>query len=273
MTGGQGRFLLLLMLCVISFGQDALGGKLYKWVDEEGVVHFSDRVPGDGNVMEDLIHEEDVQDVPPLKPPGKSAPRTPQTPIEHTVDSTFTIKGTRSLGTGFFISSNGYAVTCRHVIEEDGDHRAVLNDRSEYPIGVISKSDRYDLALILVMIPRKTSFLSPRDLHAMTPGERLFAIGSSVGLQSTVTDGVLTGLRKKMPTEQKVIQFSAPINPGNSGGPLIDQEGHVLGVVSWKIVANKGIPVSGVGFAVPAEYLIEEYGAYAERTISTGDTE
>lgn len=266
MNPKQRKILFLIIICVFFFGQYALGGKLYKWVDKEGVIHFSDREPESTIELNQPVHEEEVQDIPGFKPSEDSDPREHlNTPIEHTVNSTFTIKGDKTLGTGFFISSTGYAITCRHVIEEDGDHKAVLNDQNEFPIGVISKSGRYDLALILVITPVKTTYLSLRDPHTLTPGERLFAVGSSVGLQSTVTDGVFTGLRKKMPAEQEVIQFSAPINPGNSGGPLIDQEGNVIGVVSWKIVSNKGVPVAGVGFAVPTEYLIEEYGPYTEK--------
>ena len=63
-------------------------------------------------------------------------------------------------------------------------------------------------------------------------------------------------------TKDNVVQFSAPINPGNSGGPLVDEKGKVIGVVSWKIVSQNGVPVSGVGFAVPSDYLVGEYGYY-----------
>ena len=151
------------------------------------------------------------------------------------------------------------------MVEDDQDHMAILNDQNEFPVGVVSTSDRYDLALIMVITPQKTPFLSIRDPLTMTPGERILAIGSSVGLQSTVTDGVFTGLRKKVSTEDNVIQFSAPINPGNSGGPLIDEKGNVIGIVSWKLISKKGIPVTGVGFAVPSGYLVEEYSAYMEQ--------
>ncbi|MFC1867572.1 S1C family serine protease, partial [Thermodesulfobacteriota bacterium] len=160
--------------------------------------------------------------------------------------------------------SNGYAVTCKHVIEEGPNHIAILNDRNEFPIGIISTSDIHDLALILVITSPTTPYLTLRDPLTMTPGDRVFAIGSSIGLQATVTDGIFSGLRRKLPTEDRVVQFSAPINPGNSGGPLIDEKGNVIGVVSWKMISNKGIPVTGVGFAIPSGYLIEEYGAYLE---------
>ncbi len=93
----------------------------------------------------------------------------------------------------------------------------------------------------------------------MVPGERLFAIGTSAGLQSTVTDGVFTGFRKIMPREERYIQFSAPINQGNSGGPLVDSQGRVIGVVSMKTISAAGVPVTGVGFAVSAADFLEEF--------------
>ncbi len=188
----------------------------------------------------------------------------PENPIKTSVDSTFSIKGDQNLGTGFFISSNGYAITCKHVLENDQHYVAVLRDGSRYPIGIISINDKYDLALIMVIIYKKTPHLSIRDPFTMTPGERVFAIGTSLGLQAIITDGVFTGLRENTSTKDNVIQFSAPINPGNSGGPLVDEQGKLIGVISWKIVSQNGIPVTGVGFAVPSEYMVKEYGHYLE---------
>ena len=125
-------------------------------------------------------------------------------------------------------------------------------------------SPKYDLALISVITPTRTPYLSFRNAGTLVPGERLYAIGASAGLQATITDGVFTALRKRDSTGEKVVQFSAPINQGNSGGPLIDEKGRVVGVVSWKYVERKGIPVTGVGFAIPADYVIEEYGSFID---------
>ena len=96
----------------------------------------------------------------------------------------------------------------------------------------------------------------------MKPGDKVYAVGSSVGLHSTITDGLFTGLRKQMPAEKRAVQFSAPVNPGNSGGPLIDEGGKVIGAVSWKLLSNNGLPVDGIGFAVPADYILGEYRGY-----------
>jgi serine protease Do len=186
-------------------------------------------------------------------------------PVEYSKICSFVIKGENNLGTGFFISSNGFAITCKHVIEDDENHVAILSSQEEYPIGIIASSDKYDLAVILVTTPQKTPYLQLRDPFSMKPGDHVYAVGSSSGHKPTITDGLFTAIRKKLPTDDRTIQFSASINPGNSGGPLIDKHGKVLGVVSWKLVSSRGLPVADeIGFAVPSDYLIEEYGSYME---------
>lgn len=236
---------------------------IYRWVDKEGVTHFSNRPPDTRGIPYEVFQKKpDEEPAQKKQVKTEKQPDLKKDPIEYAADCTFTIKGKEHIGTGFFISPNGYAVTCKHVIEDAPNHRAVLNNQEEYSIGIISKSHKYDLALILVSTVRKNPYLTFRDPFTMKPGEKVYAVGSSAGLQSTVTDGAFSGLRKKMPTEQMTIQFSAPVNPGNSGGPLLDKNGKVVGAVSWKLLSNNGIPVTGIGFAVPSDYILEEYGAY-----------
>jgi len=184
--------------------------------------------------------------------------------IKKSLEATFSIKGDQNLGTAFFISSNGYAITCKHVLENDQNHIAILNDGSRYPIGIISINEKYDLALIMVIAYKKTPYLYIRDPFTVTPGERVFAIGSSLELKTNITEGVFTGLRENISTKDNVIQFSCPTNPGNSGGPLVDEQGNLIGVVSWKIVSQNGIPVTGLGFAIPSDYMAKEYHHYLE---------
>jgi serine protease Do len=192
---------------------------------------------------------------------GTTASQT-ENPIKTSIDSTFSIKGDHNLGTGFFISSNGYAITCKHVLENDDHHVAILNDGTEHLIGIISMNNKYDLALIMVLIDKKTPYLSVGDPFSMKPGDRVFAVGNSLGLQTTITEGIFAGVKENSATKDNVIQFSAPINPGNSGGPLVDEKGNAIGVVSWKIVSQNGLPVTGLGFAVPSGYMTKEYGYY-----------
>jgi hypothetical protein len=212
---------ILCFALVFYLERPAFGGKIYKWVDERGVVHFSDREP----------------ELDKLK--GKVEERE--------------------------ISPGGYALTCKHVVEDVPNLTALLNDQQEAQLNVISLSSKYDLALVQIMLPKKMPFLSIRDAESLAPGDRLFAVGASAGLQSTVTDGVFTGFRNIESVSGNFIQFSAPLNPGNSGGPLVDVNGMVVGVVSLKFLSQQGMPVSGVGFAVPSAHVKEEYSTYIEK--------
>jgi S1-C subfamily serine protease len=237
-------FLLFSILLVTS--PLSLGGRIYKWVDERGVVHFSDRSPEWTDKVKGTIEERELTDPSPESGATPSTSRlSARTPIEHAV--------------------NGYAVTCKHVVEEPSNYSALLNDKIEYSLTVISVSPAQDLAIVQIPASQKASYLSVRDARTLSPGERLFAIGASAGLQATVTDGVFTGIRQMPQTEEEVIQFSAPVNPGNSGGPLVDEKGQLVGIVSMRFESLKGVPISGVGFAVPSNRLLEEYRHLIER--------
>jgi S1-C subfamily serine protease len=260
------RFIFLLAIAIgVLFGTPLQAGKIYKWIDERGVVHFSDQPPDFPDKIKAKVEERELTPENEIKNNSEvEAKPIARSPIEFVTNCTFTIKGNKKMGTGFLISSTGYAVTCRHVIEDSGELTALMSDQQEHPLNIITMSNKYDLAIVQVMTPKKIAFLSIREADNLVPGERLFAVGASAGLQATVTDGVFTGFRKINELQAELIQFSAPVNPGNSGGPLVDETGKVVGVVSQKFLAQKGIPISGVGFAVPSRHLKEEFGTYLE---------
>lgn len=257
------RFILILCFTFLFFSQDfAFAGKIYKWVDERGVVHFSDQEPGTDKVKGE-VEEREIIDPSSVKQPQDTVIReTARNPIEYVTNCTFTIKAPKRIGSGFLISSDGYALTCKHVVEGLPNLTALMNDQQEAQLNVLFTSAKYDLALVQVMVPRKMPYLTIRDAQGLAPGDRLFAVGASAGLQSTVTDGVFTAFRTIESAKGDFIQFSAPLNPGNSGGPLVDEKGMVVGVVSLKFLSQQGMPVSGVGFAVPSAQIKEEYGTY-----------
>jgi S1-C subfamily serine protease len=259
-------FVALFLTALLGMSPSYGGSKIYKWVDEKGVVHFSDRAPDVPEKTWKNIEERELND-PPVNPKEESPPlnRTGRSPIENAANCTFTIKGAKRIGSGFLIASNGYAITCRHVVEETGAYVALLGDQNEYPLNVITVSYTHDLAVVQVATSQRTGFLSLRNARTLVPGERLFAIGASAGLHATVTDGVFTGFRQISQGQETLIQFSAPVNPGNSGGPLIDDSGQVVGMVSMKFQSQRGVPITGVGFAIPSSDIEAEFGTYLER--------
>lgn len=257
-------FILLFVFAAFP-GSPAFSGKIYKWVDERGVVHFSDQEP-DSNKVKGNIEERELRDPSSVERPKDTIIKeTARNPIEYVTNCTFTIKGSKRIGSGFLISSDGYALTCKHVVEGVPDLTAIMNDQQEAQLNLLFTSNKYDLALVQVMAPRKMPYLTIRDSEGLAPGNRLFAVGASAGLHSTVTDGVFTAFRTIESAKGTFIQFSAPVNPGNSGGPLVDENGMVVGVVSLKFLSQQGMPVSGVGFAVPSTQIKEEYGTYLEK--------
>ena len=260
------RLIFILCFTFLFFPEDfASAGKIYKWVDERGVVHFSDQEPGTEKVKGEVEEREIIEPSSVKQPQDTVIRETARNPIEYVTNCTFTIKAPKRIGSGFLISSEGYALTCKHVVEGLPDLTALMNDQQEAQLNVLFTSAKYDLALVQVMVPRKMPYLTIRDAQDLAPGDRLFAVGASAGLQSTVTDGVFTGFRTVESAKGDFIQFSAPLNPGNSGGPLVDEKGMVVGVVSLKFLSQQGMPVSGVGFAVPSAQIKEEYGTYLSK--------
>ena len=107
-----------------------------------------------------------------------------------------------------------------------------------------------------ISVPEHPYLRRAPDTYRIQQGDRVYTIGSPVGLRNTVTAGVFSGLRKREEDGNVLIQTDAPINPGNSGGPLIDERGYVRGVNTMILMNTEGI-----GFAIPIEKVFEDFGA------------
>lgn len=140
----------------------------------------------------------------------------------------------RPLGTGSgFVVGPGLVATCHHVVEHAAQARIKTHDRIEYPVEkVVAASAGHDVALLSVPQMKGVPALELRKLSTIRVGEDAIAIGSPLGLQGTVTTGVVSAIRED-PRYGTLIQTSAAISQGNSGGPLVDAEGRVLGAVSF----------------------------------------
>lgn len=155
----------------------------------------------------------------------------------------------RSLGSGFIISPDGYVVTNNHVVEKARQIRVMLADGRELPAEVVGKDPSTDLALLKVRggagtLP--TTFLGDSD--ALEVGDWVLAIGNPFGLDHSVVHGMISAKERVIGVGlfDDFIQTDALINPGNSGGPLFNMRGEVVGVTT--AIVSQG---QGIGFAVP----------------------
>jgi len=163
------------------------------------------------------------------------------------------------LGSGFFISEDGYIITNHHVINDlvdkkyEGFSRLYIklaeDPDTKIPAKVVGYDSALDLALLKCEIKAPSVFTlgSSADLNA---GDRVYAIGSPLGLEKTLTSGIISSTDRQLFMAGPVFQIDAAVNSGNSGGPLIDEDGKVQAVV-FAGVQN----YQGLNFAIPVEYL------------------
>jgi putative serine protease PepD len=180
-------------------------------------------------------------------------------------------------GSGFVISDEGYVVTNNHVITgaDDADIEVGFFDGDTVRAEVVGRSPSYDLAVLKVerddLVPARLG-----DSSGVVVGDPVIAIGSPLGLESTVTSGIVSALDRPVTAGGQgetsfinAMQTDAAINPGNSGGPLVDAAGRVIGVNS--AIATLGMGPNpgniGLGFAIP----INQAARTAEQIIATGE--
>lgn len=146
----------------------------------------------------------------------------------------------RGTGSGFVVSSDGTAVTNYHVVRGASRATVKFSDGTVGSVdGVASYDKNRDLAVIQVMPPPQT-VLEIGDSASVQVGDKIVAIGSPLGLENTMSEGIVSALRDGM------IQISAPISPGSSGGAVLDEQGKVVGISSSQITAGQNL-----NFAIP----------------------
>lgn len=156
-------------------------------------------------------------------------------------------------GSGFIISSDGYVITNCHVVKEASEIMVMLNDEREYEAKVIGTDQNADIALIKID-GNNLPFLTLGDSENLEVGQWVVAIGNPLGLQASLTVGVVSAKgRNNLDITQieDFIQTDAAINRGNSGGPLLDLDSKVVGM-NTAIVSNMGSGHMGIGFAIPS---------------------
>ncbi len=158
-----------------------------------------------------------------------------------------------SLGSGVIVSSDGYIITCNHVIESAEDIIVKTADNKEYKGQVIGTDAKTDVAIIKIdekNLP-SAAFGNSDKLRA---GEIVLAMGNPFGLNHTVTMGIVSALKRSgmgITEYEDYIQIDAAINPGNSGGALLNTKGELVGINN-AIFSTSGGSL-GIGFAIPVK--------------------
>lgn len=180
------------------------------------------------------------------------------------------VRTPNALGSGFIINEEGHLITNFHVIEGETQisievyhQKSGQLDRRVYKqVRIVAMNKFVDLALLKIEDKDTPKFARVLlgDADKLAVGERAFAIGSPLGLERTVTEGILSTKTRQI-QGSLYLQTTAQINPGNSGGPLFNLRGEVIGVTNMKITFGEGL-----GFAIPVEevkYFLDHRDAYA----------
>ena len=176
------------------------------------------------------------------------------------------------LGSGFVYDKDGHVITNYHVVtpgtNNNNELQVTFLDGNSYPADLVGVDQFADLAVIKVknISSDKLAPLPLANSSSLRIGDSVVAIGNPFGLSGSMTQGIVSGLGRLLPSNENqdnlagagssfsipnIIQTDAAINPGNSGGPLIDTQGRVVGI-NTAIFSNTGV-YSGVGFAIPSD--------------------
>ncbi|MDW3603913.1 MAG: trypsin-like peptidase domain-containing protein [Nitrososphaeraceae archaeon] len=185
-------------------------------------------------------------------------------------ETTTELLGAR-LGSGFVYDTNGHIITNNHVTAGGKNLHITFSDGTIYTGKVVGSDPHSDLAILLLDdVPKEKLFpLKLGNSSNLIVGQTVAAVGNPFGLSGSLTEGIVSGLGRLLPstpenifgTDNRVASFSIPdiiqtdaaINPGNSGGPLLNLNGEVIGINS-AIFSNTGV-YAGVGFAIPSNTL------------------
>lgn len=193
--------------------------------------------------------------------------------VEYTANSIFLRNPTtaQAEGSGIIISEDGYILTNNHIVNSSSNNSYyeieqaskvsvyLYNDETEYPATIVGTDEQTDLAVIKI---DKTGLAAAElgDSDNVQVGEFSMAIGNPLGLESSVTAGIISAVNRKVTDSDgktfTLIQTDAAINSGNSGGALVNAEGKVIGINTLKL---SGTGIEGMGFAIPINSTREIY--------------
>ena len=189
--------------------------------------------------------------------------------VEYNVNSALTIFGQAqtstgtATGSGIIISEDGYILTNNHIVSTSSDNSyyevseatkvtvTLFNDETEYEAKIVGTDEQTDLAVIKIEKAGLTK-AEFADSDNVKVGEFAMAVGNPLGMESTITCGVVSAVNRKVTDSDgknyTLIQTDAAINAGNSGGALVNSQGQVIGINTLKL---EGTGIEGRGFAIP----------------------
>jgi len=192
--------------------------------------------------------------------------------VERVGEGVVLVKVPGALGSGFVIHREGYVVTNAHVVENEQNVSVTVFHRAERgfekrvfeEVELLSVNPYWDLALLRIRAGDLADFeLTPipfGDFESIRVGEQVFAIGNPLGLERSVSEGIVS-TKNRAESGMLYIQTTAAINPGNSGGPLFNAKGEMIGVTTWGYLFSEGL-----NFAIPVSTVktfVENRDAFA----------
>jgi S1-C subfamily serine protease len=178
--------------------------------------------------------------------------------VKQTQSEVVQIQTESGLGSGVIYDTNGNIVTNAHVISGATQLAVTLANGRRFDARLVGSYAPDDLAVISIGAGHGVTPADFADSSKLAVGDIVLAAGNPLGLQSSVTDGIISALGRNVSEGQGVvlpgaIQTSAPINPGNSGGALIDLQGQVVGIPTLVAASPQtGSAAAGIGFAIPS---------------------
>ena len=155
-------------------------------------------------------------------------------------------------GSGFFVNPEGDVVTNYHVLHGAVRAEVRTTEGKEYPVKFVLAEDKEgDLIRVSVDLPKETVHPLPVMRALPEVGERIIVVGTPLGLEKTVSDGIISAIRE-VPKMGRIIQITAPISQGSSGSPVINMKGEVVGVVSFFVMVGQNL-----NFTIPGERVAE----------------
>lgn len=182
--------------------------------------------------------------------------------VQRVAEAVVQIQTASGLGSGFIINKMGHVITNQHVIAGEREITVLvyrkkqggLEKQSFSKVKIVAMNGYLDLAILQIDDEKAVEalpFVPLGDSDALTQGQQVFAIGSPLGLERSVSQGIVS-IRARENSGRWYIQSTTQINPGNSGGPLFNSRGEVVGVNNMKAA---GVGVEGLGFSIPANML------------------